>query len=363
MRILHVITMLDIGGAERLMVDLLPLLRDIGHHRVELLLFNGVETAFRSELESKNIRIHELSHGHDVKKYHWNVYNPWNIIKLRKFLRGYDIIHTHNTACQLYVPIANCLFRRREKLVTTEHNTTNRRRSIWWYKPIDRWMYRQYKKVICISDETNKHLESYIGMQSQICVINNGVNIKRFLRPVAELSFDKRCFMITMVAAFRDQKDHETLLRAMTYLPEKYSLRLVGDGENKNRIEQLCFEMSISNRVDFMGNRSDVSVILEESDVVVLSSHWEGFGLAAVEAMASGRPLVASDVDGLREVVKGAGILFPHGDDKALARSIRDLCENPDNYYKVAKACQVRAKDFDISKMAQGYLDLYESLV
>ena len=72
---------------------------------------------------------------------------------------------------------------------------------------------------------------------------------------------------------------------------------------------------------------------------------------------------MASDVDGLHEMVSGAGVLFPHGDDKALANAIRELCENPDYYRQVAQACQERAKQYDISVMAEGYLELYESLM
>ena len=79
--------------------------------------------------------------------------------------------------------------------------------------------------------------------------------------------------------------------------------------------------------------------------------------------MASGRPFVASDVDGLRDVVSGAGVLFPHGDDMALAESIQRLCENPSYYIDVAKACQSRAKEYDISVMADKYDQLYKELM
>ena len=121
--------------------------------------------------------------------------------------------------------------------------------------------------------------------------------------------------------------------------------------------------MGLETRVSFLGVRMDVPDILEQSDVAVLSSHWEGFGLAAVEAMAAGRPLVATDVGGLHDVVSGAGILFPHGDDKALAEKIRHLCEHPDEYRLVAEQCQKRAMKYDISIMARKYLELYKAIV
>lgn len=360
MRILHVITMLDTGGAERLMVDLLPRLRNLGHD-VELLLFNGVDTPFRAELERQGIKIHELSHGHDVKKYRFRVYNPWNFVKMRKYLRHYDIIHTHNTACQLYAAMSRALFGGKVKLVTTEHNTTNRRRDMAWFKPIDRWMYRQYSKVVCISEKTMENLKAHLGIEVPMCVINNGVNVQRFMRPVADVA-GKKQFVIAMVSAFREQKDHATLIKAMTHLPENYTLKLVGDGIIRPQFEELSKELSVSDRVEFMGNQMDIPGILENSDVVVLSSHWEGLSLSSVEGMASGHPFVATDVDGLHEIVSGAGVLVPHYDDVALANEIRDLCENPERYRKVAEACQERAQRYDITVMAEGYSNLYRSL-
>lgn len=361
MRILHVITMLDIGGAERLMVDLLPRLRDMGHD-VELLLFNGVDTPFRTKLEEQGIRIYELSHGHDVKKYYFDVYNPCHVIGLRKFLHGYDIIHTHNSICQLYVPLSRALFQYKVKLVTTEHNATNRRRKMAWFKPIDRWMYNQYEKVVCISNQTYVNLLSYIGDNANACVIKNGVNVQHYIRPRAEVSKKQR-YVITMVSAFREQKDHETLLRAMTHLPENYYLKLVGDGTRIQDVQSYCVDLSLGDRVTFMGNQMDVPAILEKSDVIVLSSHWEGLSLSSIEGMASGRPFIASDVDGLHEMVNGAGVLFPHGDEVALAKEIQNLCENPEYYRKTVLACQERAKQYDISVMAEGYDKLYRSLV
>ena len=362
MRILHVITTLDIGGAERLMVDLLPQLRDMGYE-VELLLFNGVETAFKDELRQKGLTIYELNRSRDVNSGHLKVYYPWNVFKIRKYLGRYDIIHTHNTACQLYTPISKLLgFGKKPILVTTEHSSNNRRRSMWWFKPIDKWMYNRYSAIVCIADKPRESLEQYIGTKESILTINNGVDTQRFYRPIKDIS-EKKSFLITMVAGLRVEKDHETLLKAMTHLPDAYRLRLVGYGDKEAELKALADRLGLKDRVNFMGVRMDVPDILEQSDINVLSSHWEGLSLSSVEGMASGRPFIASDVDGLREIVAGAGVLFPHGDDKALAREIQNLCENPELYRQTALACQERAKQYDISVMAEKYSDLYKSLL
>ena len=354
------ITSLDTGGAERLMVDLLPLLKNKGN-QVDLLLFNGVETPFKKELEEKNIQLYELSNVNDVDD-RKPIYNPLNIFRLRRYLSDYDIIHTHNTACQIYVPIARLLSKSQVKLVTTEHNTTGRRRSIRAFRLLDRWVYSQYDKVVCIGETTSENLKRYLGRDCKTDVIYNGVDIHRFIRPVKGIS-DQDHFMITMVAGFRPQKDQDTLIKAFTYLPDEYHLQLVGEGERETQLKTLCHDLNLDDRVIFMGARMDIPDILEQSDVIVLSSHWEGLSLSSIEGMASGRPFVASDVDGLREMVGGVGVLFPHGDEKELAKNIRRLCEHPKLYLDVAMACQERAKDYDIRVMADQYNQLYEELM
>lgn len=356
MRILHVITSLQIGGAERLMVDLLPLLRSGDSNDVDLLVFNGTRTPFMEMLEERNIKIFRLTQKRDV-------YNPLNIFRLVRFMASYDIIHTHNTACQLFVPIAKVLKKSKAILISTEHNTTNRRRSKWWFKPIDRWMYNRYALIICISEKATSNLKAYIGDKSNIVNVYNGVNVKQFLRPIKDVSRHTDNYMITMVAGFRPQKDQDTLIKSLLSLPQSYKLQFVGSGERESQIKLLCERLNLTGRVEFLGIRQDVSDILEQSDVVVLSSHWEGLSLSSIEGMASGRPFVASDVDGLREMVGGSGVLFEHGNDKDLAEKIQWLCEHPDEYRKVAQRCQEKARQYDISLTAEKYLDLYHKVL
>ncbi len=360
MKILHVITMLGAGGAERLLVDLLPLLRERGLD-VDLLLLDGVETPFKDALKQKSIKIFELSKGEDVSDFS-KVYDLSCVVKLRKYFGQYDIIHTHNTACQFFVPLSRMLTSVKTILVTTEHSPNNRRREKRWWIPLDKWMYNQYAAVICISDQTRANLEQHIGEKGNIHTIYNGVDIGRFLRPVKSISGQSQ-FVITMVAGLRAEKDHETLLKAMTILPDSYRLQLVGDGKKEATLKSYCNELGLENRISFLGVRLDIPDILEQSDIVVLSSHWEGLSLSSIEGMASGRPFIASDVGGLRAIVKDAGILFPEGDEHALAESIMNLCNNPDLYEQVASRCQEKARKYDIGAMVDGYHELYKSLM
>lgn len=353
MRILHVITSLHIGGAERLMTILLPRLRDLGNE-VELLAFDGTRTAFTDVLERRGIKIHSLKSK--------NVYSPSNILKLRTFIGRYDIIHTHNTACQLFVPIAKMLFLQKKTLLfTTEHSTSNRRRSKKWLKLLDKWMYRQYEKVVCIGESTEINLLNYLGNRvAKTCVIHNGIELSG---NITDLNLDDSDVIINMVAAFRPGKDQDCLVKAMTLLPERFKLRLIGDGERRKEVEQLTVSLGLSERVEFTGNRSDVNELLQNSHINVLSSHWEGFGLSAVEGMSLGIPTIVSDVPGLREIVDGYGILFQDSDYEALAQAIKSIVESPQDYKSVSQRCRKRAEEFDIALTAKKYNGLYQSII
>lgn len=352
MRILHVITSLYIGGAERLITILLPRLRDFGNE-VELLVFDGTRTSFTDSLERCGIKIHSLN----AKK----VYSPSNVLKLRAFIGKYDIIHTHNTACQLFVPIAKMLCGGRKTcLITTEHNTTNRRREKKWFKPFDKWMYRQYNKVVCIGESTEKNLLDYIGKDIvDTCVIHNGIELPKIGN--IRLPQDGEV-VVSMVAAFRPQKNQDCLVKAMTLLPEEFKLRLIGDGERRKAVEQLTVSLGLSERVEFTGNRSDVNELLQNSHINVLSSHWEGLSLSSLECMASGRPFIASDVPGLHEIVEGAGLLFPDDDYKTLAKQIKSLIDDKKLYEDISSKCRKRAEEYDIAKTAELYNKVYSKV-
>lgn len=352
MRILHVITSLRTGGAEKLMVDLLPRLKS-AVDEVALCVFDGTRTSFYEALEAQGVTIHSLG---------LSVYSPAHVFRLASLMQRYDVVHAHNTACQFYVAMAGLLVKRR--LITTEHNTTNRRRGKWFWKILDRWMYGQYDRIICISDLTKENLLQHVGdtFREKCCVVHNGINVAAFQNGSIVLSKEKDVRTILMISAFREQKDQKTLISAMALLPSTYRLLLAGGGDASiiSDCQQLAEGLGLTERVSFLGVRMDVPELLAQADVVVLSSHYEGLSLSSLEGMASGKPFVASDVEGLSDIVGGYGVLFPHGDEKCLAEKIRQLCEDEAYCAQVVEKCLERARMFDVSRMAKGYLDVYQ---
>ena len=350
MKILHVITSLRTGGAEKLMVDLLPRMKQAGHE-VDLCVFDGVRTPFYDEVESRGIKVIALGHS---------VYSPIHVFKLMRLMKHYDVVHTHNTACQYAVAMASMFASC--KTFTTEHNTTNRRRNAAW-RWLDRWMYGRYDKVVCISELTQKNLIAHVGegIASKCEVIYNGIDLERFSAHATISPKDNTKKIVLMVSAFREQKDQPTLIRAMQHLPQTYVLKLAGGGDERliSACKQLAIEHGVESRVEFLGVRTDVPALLQEADVVVLSSHYEGLSLSSLEGMASGKPFIASDVEGLHDIVGGYGILFSQGDDKALAHEIEHVCEDQAYSDSVTAKCRERVKLFDIQVMASKYYNLY----
>ena len=113
---------------------------------------------------------------------------------------------------------------------------------------------------------------------------------------------------------FDHKKIKKTVIDALALLPQnQFLLWLIGDGELFDEVSTYAAKSPVHENIRFWGNRSDVPILLRTSDIIVMSSHWEGFGLAAVEGMAAKKPVIASDVDGLKQIVDGAGLIFKAG--------------------------------------------------
>lgn len=359
MKILQVITSLQIGGAEKLVVDMVPLMQKEGH-TVDILIFNGVDTSFKKQLQAQGIRVFSLGYNNSV-------YNPKFIFQLIPIIKRYDIVHTHNTACQYYVALAKFLSNSRVKLITTEHSTNNRRRNNWLFKYIDRFIYGQYDMLVAISEKAGNLLSQHLSGK-KVELVLNGVNVSSFQHASRidrkSIGIEDQQVLITMVARFAEAKDQKTLIRAMALLPSNYVLLLIGEGDMqiKKQCEQLAASLGLDEKVIFGGIRNDIPNVLKASDIIVMSSHWEGLSLSSIEGMSAGKPFIASNVNGLHEITKNAGILFPHEDAKALADIILHLHEDTVYYQYIADRCLQRAAEFDIHKTVNQYLQLYQSL-
>lgn len=368
MKVLHVINNLGSGGAEKLIEEFLPLMNNFEGVKADVLLLTDKNNVFDKHLKKCGVKV-------DVIPIR-NLYSLANVYYIRKYIveGDYDIVHAHLFPAFYWVSIASKLIaKNKPKFVMTEHSTHNKRREKKYLRCVEKIMYSSYDKIISISQSVQDNLIRWLKPKPEdikkFIVIQNGINIEKFMeaKPYnkAEINskFTQDTKLICMVGRFSEQKDQTTLIKAMEKLPSDVHLLLVGEGPLKEKNQNLAKEIGVEDRVHFLGFRNDVPRILRTVDIVVLSSHWEGFGLAAVEGMAAGKPVVASDVPGLRDIVQGAGMLFSKNDDQDFATKINKLLTKSSIYDEITKKCISKVKFFSIEKMVESYVSLYKELV
>lgn len=360
MRVLQVINSLATGGAEKLLLESIPIYAEKGID-VNLLLLNGTTHPFLEELKKKKCcTIHSLGEG--------SVYNPFHIFKIIPLLKRFDVIHVHIFPSLYWVGLAKLLSFSKSKMVYTEHSTSNNRRGSFFFKMLDKIIYRQYNQIVGITPQVRENLQKHLNFKdkNQFQVIVNGLNLNQIQQAVSyqktDFFEDEEAQIIIQVARFFEPKDQKTLIKSLIYLPEKVKLLLVGDGVLKSESEALVNELKLQQRVLFLGVRTDVLSLLKTADVIVLSSKHEGLSLSCIEGMASGKPFVASAVPGLQEVVENAGILFTLGDEKALANCIENLLSDQQLYQKTVTNCFRKASEYDIYQMVERYINCYQNL-
>lgn len=359
MKILQIINSLSTGGAEKLVCESTILFQK---HRlvVDVLSLSKDKTIFWQELK-------KLTNGRIFGLTYKTIYNPLLVFKIIPYLNRYDIIQVHLFPSLYWVVLAKWISFSKTKIIYTEHSTTNRRRGIFLFRILDRIIYSGIKNVVCISDDVEKNLKRHLASDnSKFRKIYNGISVEIFQNAIAypkNRFFNDECFILTQVSSFRYPKDQSTVIKSLQYLPEKVKLILVGDGPLIDIHKDLVKRLNLNCRVLFLGNRSDIPQILKTSDIIVLSSEYEGLSLSNIEGMAAGKPFIGSCVPGVIDVVKGYGLLFNVGEYTDLALKIKKLLDSTEYYHKVASRCFNRAQSFDIERMISSYIDLYKKSI
>lgn len=353
MKIIHIINSLSIGGAERLVIDTLKIQKSLGHEVIIFTLLNGC-----NEFEADLIR-----DGISVVKLNGKKFSLINILKLRKYIYKLkpDIIHSHLFPSQYVAAISS--FGINRNLITTEHSSYNRRRH-WLFGSIERLMYCRYKKIICISKKVESNLRDFIGLRiaKRIKLIPNGINLEIFSQVSDKFVMPDslpNTIKLIMVSRFSPAKDHKTVIDSLAFLNDNIHLFFVGYGPLMEHYIDYVNLNSLDERVHFLGGRNDIPELISSSDILILSSNWEGFGLSVVEGMAMGKPIIVNNVDGLPELVQECGLVFERGNAEDLAIKIKLLINDKSLFNRLSLLSKIASKKFDVKQMVQKYIDLY----
>ncbi|MDE5551933.1 MAG: glycosyltransferase [Muribaculaceae bacterium] len=362
MKVTHIIERLDTGGAQSLLAQLLPAISARGAVDVTVMVYQSCGSAIEESLrQTPGVRFVNL----DLKQ--TRTLSP--VFRMVSEVREADVVHAHLFPALYHVALASWIAG--TPAVYTEHNVTNRRRRHKALRLPERMIYGMYAGVTSISNAGVESLRSWLGEGGEnVSLIPNGIDVSRFAieRPHPSqwpVIFGRSGRAIVMVSRFSAAKDQATLIRAVPHIEDKEAfVVLVGDGETRGEVERLASELGVSDRVVFTGNRSDVPRLLAAAEIGVLSTHWEGMSMSVIEMMASGLPIVATDVAGMREMLDGVGRLVPEGDERALAGVLNELLTGGcrEDAGRIAVSRQ-RAGRYDIAAVAEAYVRLYKELV
>ena len=320
---------------------------------------------------------------YDFYKSHGSLfYKLRSAYSLSKFIDQYgiDVINCQREKTMPLGVMASLFSKKKPKVVVTVHGLVGGHDYSMRRKFKNYFYYRYLSRIVCISDTVKNHVvKNNIGnISTKVVRIHNGLDFDRFMTDTPRekarehiLSAEQRnYFCFGTVGRFSEVKNHENLLHAFKILSNKQPeslLLLLGDGPLKEKLFALADELCIANRVLFLGQRNDVADVLKALDVFVFPSFREGFGLALLEAMASGLPIIASDIPIFREIGGKAEIgrfADPHN-PAALSEAMSFMMSMSQNQLRImGKRARTRAaQNFSATRMIRNYELLYKQIV
>ena len=357
-------------------LPLMQALREKGYEVEALGGFDGHEEALRQA----GFKTHAWEMGHS--------FNPLVISKARRELRSflqarqYDVIHTH---CSFGGIVANPVaYPRTRHLLYTQHGfyvhegLGSIRRRAWL--EIEKIGLRNAHEVICVSQAERKlALSLGVGGESKFfCIPGAGVKTSDFQleeqaridkrqRLRAQWAVGEKTPVLLTVSRLTWDKGYREMIEAARRLKQqRLSFKLVaaGSGKDEEPIRAAIKQADVEDRFILLGWRDDIIGLYAAADVFVFASHREGLPISPIEAMASGLPVVASNLPGCCEELQDGeyGLLYPEGDATALTESLRLLLQEGNLRQSLAEKGPGRAREFDLQRVVDLQVDLYQQL-
>lgn len=320
---------------------------------------------------------------HEVKVLDYPLfeYPPYSLAlasKLAEIVRyqRLDLLHAHYA-----IPHATSAYLAREilkneyclKVLTTLHGTditlVGRDPS---FMEVTRFSIEQSDGITAVSNYLREKTIEIFGIKKPIEVIYNFIeeqpdqttkcqDLRRRIAPAGEI-------ILSHLSNFRPVKQVEDVVeiayRVRQVKPAK--LIMIGDGPERSKAEARARELNISDHVHFLGKQDNIYLLLSSSDVFLMPSRLESFGLAALEAMSCGVPCVTSDSGGLKELIKNgvSGFTAPVGDIDRMAQLVLQIVKDKKTWEKMSASCREYAfKNFHANKIISQYLNLYKKIL
>ena len=361
------------GGSGVVATELGKALADNGH-QVHFITYNQPA---RLDFFSENLFYHEVS----VSKYPLFDYPPYELALASRLVdvvrfEKLDILHVHYA-----IPHASAAFMAKQILmtygiyipvVTTLHGTditlVGKDRT---YKPVVTFSINKSDGVTAVSEHLKQDTYEFFEVENDIKVIPNFIDLTRFSLKAKD-HFKKAIApagekILVHTSNFRKVKRTEDVVRIFAEVRKKVpsKLLMVGDGGERSDCEQLCRDLGVGDDVRFLGKQDAIEEILSVSDLFLMPSQSESFGLAALEAMACKVPVISTNAGGLPELnVEGkTGFLRDIGDVKGMAERAVYILEDEARLQTFKENALARAKEFDLTKILPQYENYYTEVI
>ncbi|MFC2042751.1 glycosyltransferase family 4 protein [Chloroflexota bacterium] len=384
MRVLHLIHNFKFegpgGGISRFGIDLC---QHLNNEQIKVILcgLGNYQTESEFErmdmLQSKGIEAFTLSEwgeNHPYKSYLYANRNLQFYIKKAKI----NIIHSHSEFSDIAALTIKPL-RKKIRLIRTVHYGYKYE---WKKRPFRRVIFSNflipllYDKEVGVSMSittrlNNRHLSKLLGKKA--IYISSAIELERFSQAKAnksairtDLKIPKNSAIVGTIGRITEQKGYTYLIHAVSLVlskfPDVYFL-IIGDGELLPQLKYQAIQLGVNNNIRFLGGRSNIEDFLACMDLFVSSSLWEGLPASIMESMAAGIPIIATDVDGNRDLIENevTGWLVPPYDFKALAKAIINALHSTDKNQEMVEKAKSLVQDYSMETIARKYQALYLS--
>ncbi len=329
----------------------------------------------RLEQISSHIRFHEV-HVPEYPLFHYQPYELALSSKLVNVVKNYgiDLLHVHYAIPHAYAGYMAKKILEEEginlPMVTTLHGTDiTLVGNHPFYKPAVTFSINNSDFVTSVSKSLKEDTLNFFGIKKEIEVIPNFIDVskfkgKSFTDCQREIMADEDERIITHISNFRKVKRVEDVIKVFFEVQKKIKSRLmmVGEGPEKETAEDLVRELDIRDKVLFLGQSNEVDKILCFSDLFLLPSETESFGLAALEAMVNSVPVISTNTGGLPEVNENgfSGYLHNVGDIAGMTLSAISILEDDETLKKMKRQALKNARKFDINQIVPKYEELYK---
>lgn len=329
----------------------------------------------RLELLGANVHFHEV-HVPNYPLFHYQPYELALSSKIVDMVKAHqiDVLHVHYAIPHAYAGYMAKKMLHEEgielPIVTTLHGTDiTLVGSHPFYKTAVTFSINKSDAVTSVSQSLKEDTQRLFNTKKDITVIPNFIDLDKYTPTTKNCQRDLLAMpderVITHISNFRSVKRIPDVIHIFNVIQKEIpsKLMMIGEGPEREKAEQLCTELNIENKVVFLGNSNEVNKILCFSDLFLLPSETESFGLSALEAMASGVPVVSSNSGGLPEVnINGvSGFLSPVGDIKSMSQNAIHILKNKTDLEVFKKGAKSTALKFDIHQIVPAYEEIYKT--